>query len=338
MYQAWVDLTKYASETKDESLLEFIPQRHLFAEGPLPEFLGPRKTRALLWRIIQTLFANTILMCLVAIVIISTVALFFFRIFVQRISTEYGGYLSGIVNAFTIAILDSVYTRVALMLNNWENYRTKTEFEDKLILKIFCFQFVNGYSSLFYIAFFKGRFSLFGEPDPCIDSDGNETDSCMNELTTQLSSLLIVRILLGNFVELGFPYITSKLSLCYKYFVAKESSEENQVLSHACGPEKQATMPIYSDEKVSGALYDYLEIAIQLGLVTLFAAAFPWAPLIAWISNVIEGWVDGYKLFTVTRKPFYQGAQDLGSWEYVFRDCRGDEHVFDSIHHRLCGR
>ncbi len=35
--------------------------------------------------------------------------------------------------------------------------RTKTEYENSLTLKMFLFQFVNYYSSCFYIAFFKGK-------------------------------------------------------------------------------------------------------------------------------------------------------------------------------------
>lgn len=39
-----------------------------------------------------------------------------------------------------------------------EMHRTQTEFDDSLTFKVFIFQFVNYYSSKFYIAFFKGRF------------------------------------------------------------------------------------------------------------------------------------------------------------------------------------
>jgi Calcium-activated chloride channel len=39
-----------------------------------------------------------------------------------------------------------------------EMHRTQTEFDDNLTFKVFIFQFVNFYSSIFYIAFFKGRF------------------------------------------------------------------------------------------------------------------------------------------------------------------------------------
>lgn len=43
--------------------------------------------------------------------------------------------------------------------------RTKTDYENSLTLKMFLFQFVNYYSSCFYIAFFKGKAVGFpGDP------------------------------------------------------------------------------------------------------------------------------------------------------------------------------
>ena len=42
---------------------------------------------------------------------------------------------------------------VAAALSLRENHRTDTEYEDALISKLFLFQFVNFYSSFFYIAF-----------------------------------------------------------------------------------------------------------------------------------------------------------------------------------------
>ena len=39
-----------------------------------------------------------------------------------------------------------------------EMHRTQSEFDDNLTFKVFLFQFINFYASIFYIAFFKGRF------------------------------------------------------------------------------------------------------------------------------------------------------------------------------------
>ena len=37
-------------------------------------------------------------------------------------------------------------------------HKTQTEFENHLTFKVFIFQFINFYASLFYIAFIKGKF------------------------------------------------------------------------------------------------------------------------------------------------------------------------------------
>ena len=37
-------------------------------------------------------------------------------------------------------------------------HRTQSEFDDNLTFKVFIFQFINFYSSIIYIAFFKGKF------------------------------------------------------------------------------------------------------------------------------------------------------------------------------------
>lgn len=48
-----------------------------------------------------------------------------------------------------------IYAKVAVFLTNIENPRTQTEYEDSYTFKIFFFEFINFYSSLIYIAFFK---------------------------------------------------------------------------------------------------------------------------------------------------------------------------------------
>lgn len=50
-----------------------------------------------------------------------------------------------------------VYDILALKLTELEYHRTQTNFDNSYTLKVFLFQFINYYSSLFYIAFFKGR-------------------------------------------------------------------------------------------------------------------------------------------------------------------------------------
>lgn len=52
-------------------------------------------------------------------------------------------------------IMSTIYKRIAHWFTVWENYRTKTEFDDALIFKLFTFEFANSYGSFFYLAFFR---------------------------------------------------------------------------------------------------------------------------------------------------------------------------------------
>lgn len=57
-----------------------------------------------------------------------------------------------------------VITELFVIFNS-ELPRTQTDYENSLTLKMFLFQFVNYYSSCFYIAFFKGKIVGYpGEP------------------------------------------------------------------------------------------------------------------------------------------------------------------------------
>lgn len=62
------------------------------------------------------------------------------------------------INLIFILILNNVYSRIANYLTELEMPRTQTEFDNSLTLKMFLLQFINYYSSIFYIAFFKGRY------------------------------------------------------------------------------------------------------------------------------------------------------------------------------------
>ena len=62
-----------------------------------------------------------------------------------------------------------VYSGIATRLNDAENHRTDTAFEDALIAKTFVFQFVNSFASLFYIAFIKEVRTTRPQTMPCPD-------------------------------------------------------------------------------------------------------------------------------------------------------------------------
>lgn len=62
----------------------------------------------------------------------------------------------------------------------------------------------------------------------------------------------------------------------------------------------------------TGLFFEYLEIILQYGFVTLFVAAFPVAPLFALINNIFEIRLDAKKLLNQFRRPVGQRVKDIG--------------------------
>ena len=71
-------------------------------------------------------------------------------------------------------------------------------------------------------------------------------------------------------------------------------------------------------DRIDGLLMDYSELSIRYGFISLFVCSCPIAPMIEYISNVVEIRVDARKLLYDYRRPIPQGNQDIGSWMDVF--------------------
>lgn len=157
----------------------------------------------------------------------------------------------------------------------------------------------------FYIAFIKE-----GAGDPC-------AGSCMSELSYALAIIFCTRLFIGNaqevFVPVAMSWYKKRLE---SQGVEGETEIEKERRLHAAAnmskAESQYTLEEY--DAMMGAIDDYAELAIQYGYVTLFVAAFPIAPLLAFGSNIVEIRTDGWKLLHAYRRPIPHGAQDIGTW------------------------
>uniref|UniRef100_A0A8C6P325 Anoctamin n=1 Tax=Nothobranchius furzeri TaxID=105023 RepID=A0A8C6P325_NOTFU len=183
------------------------------------------------------------------------------------------------INFVIIMILNFFYERVAIWITDLEIPKTHLEYENRLTMKMFLFQFVNYYSSCFYVAFFKGKF-------------------------------------------VGYPGD-------YSYMFGKWSKLRNEEcdpggFQQAPGrhnPENQYSRweqdYILLNFTQLGLFYEYLEMVIQFGFITLFVASFPLAPLLALCNNILEIRVDAWKFTTQFRRPVASKARNIGAWKEI---------------------
>lgn len=218
---------------------------------------------------------------------------------------------ASIISFIIIMILNIIYEKVAIMITNFELPRTQTDYENSLTMKMFLFQFVNYYSSCFYIAFFKGKFVGYpGDPVYWLGKYRNEEcdpGGCLLELTTQLTIIMGGKAIWNNIQEVLLPWIKNLIGRC------RSVSGSEKIT-----PRWEQDYHLQLMGRL-GLFYEYLEMIIQFGFVTLFVASFPLAPLLALVNNILEIRVDAWKMTTQYRRMLPEKARDIGAWQPIMQ-------------------
>ncbi|XP_076344268.1 anoctamin-1-like isoform X2 [Tachypleus tridentatus] len=275
-------------------------------------------------RIPCTIFSCSMVLQVVTVALVAVVSVISYRISIQTVLyfTLSGNQTltsmvtlttlvtAALLNLVCIMIFNLIYRRIATYLTELEVHRTQTEYENSLTLKMFLLQFVNYYSSIFYIAFFKGRFvgypghynSLFGyRQEECV------AGGCLLELSLQLAIIMVGKQSINAVLEMGVPWL---LRVYKKWSVHKKGE---------CVHENHAPTQWESDynlinQEQTGLFGEYLEMVLQFGFVTIFVVAFPLAPLFALLNNIVEIRLDARKFITFFQRPVAQRVKNIGIW------------------------
>ncbi|KAL2634708.1 hypothetical protein R1flu_006187 [Riccia fluitans] len=207
-------------------------------------------------------------------------------LFIMQYATKFGG-------------------QVAHYLVKTQKYRTKEAEANGLIYKVFGIYFMQSYIGLFYHALFHRDFFV---------------------LRQLLIQRLIVSQLMNNFTENLLPYLN------YRYAKFKSIKEDNEIKKaagekvvkhHASRIEKQKLKPTYESSIPSdledGLFDDYLELALQFGMVAMFACALPLVATFAFVNNLMEIRSDSFKLLALMRRPVPRAASSVGAWLMIFQ-------------------
>uniref|UniRef100_A0A0N5A4W3 Anoctamin n=1 Tax=Parastrongyloides trichosuri TaxID=131310 RepID=A0A0N5A4W3_PARTI len=231
---------------------------------------------------------------------------------------------TAIMNLLFIIIMNLVYHKVAYKLTIWECPRTDSEFDNSYTLKVFLFEFVNNYASLFYIAFVKGKFS--GVPGN-IDREFRiriggyrvencDATGCMAELMIQLFVIMCGSQISYSILELISPLLCIRFQRLKSIVDSTQTHYHKNVVNKEELPQYERDYGLYTVDNLF--LFDeYLEMIIQYGFITLFVAAFPLAPLFAFLNNILEIRTDARKLVSMYQKPTPLHSSNIGMWQII---------------------
>uniref|UniRef100_A0A8C2YNJ0 Anoctamin n=1 Tax=Chinchilla lanigera TaxID=34839 RepID=A0A8C2YNJ0_CHILA len=172
-------------------------------EEPRPQFRGVRRISPVTrveelyyppWKRLLFQLLVSLPLCLACLTCIFLLMLGCFRL--QELVLSVKGlprlarFLPKVVLALLVSVSAEGYKKLAIWLNDMENYRLESAYEKHLIIKVVLLQFVNSYLSLFYIGFYLKD---------------------MERLKEMLATLLITRQFLQNVREVLQPHLYSHL-------------------------------------------------------------------------------------------------------------------------------
>ncbi|KAJ3298545.1 hypothetical protein HK104_010600 [Borealophlyctis nickersoniae] len=214
--------------------------------------------------------------------------------------------------AASIPALNSFYVTLSHRLNDIENRATDTSFESSYTQKLFIFNSLVAWLSLFAVSwFFIPLSDLIGTR---LHSAGYITkldfDVGPSSLRQRLSYFVVTGQVINALTELVLPMVMTKAGTVMKGLnlskkdKAKETEEE-RFLRHAKVDFQKPEYDVYAD---------YAEMVIQFGYLSLFSVAWPLAPLASFVNNFIELRSDAFKIAKATRRPVPQRADNIGPW------------------------
>uniref|UniRef100_A0A915B4Y7 Anoctamin n=2 Tax=Parascaris univalens TaxID=6257 RepID=A0A915B4Y7_PARUN len=228
--------------------------------------------------------------------------------------------LPSLMNTISTMILGTIYSVIANKLTYWENHRTISEYNNALVVKLFAFQFVNNYTSLFYLAFIRPEYyglqhnGLFG-----LGVDYKDTcdyGTCGSLLALQVLSHMLIKPIPKFCKDVVVPYFVTlmktfhwnrRISAINEQRIPRVEEEENNRLL------REWMKPNVGDF----TLGEFTEKMILLGCIMMFAPLFPLAPLLALVIGLIDIRIDARRLLWFNRRPIAFIATNIGIWNAI---------------------
>ena len=234
--------------------------------------------------------------------------------------------------ALGLPLLNFLLMRLSVFLNEFENYRTESEYRNHLIIKVFAFRFVCYFSSLYYYSF-RG-------------ASASSSEEQTEKIIFVVASMVMISITVSHWwnilVTIYFPLWFHRWRLYdHKQKLLEEIRmlerlEDEQLQADDAGIDavglrgqiklanarillQQAQSNIWEETTLPlhNSFHEYVYVVIQFAFVTCFSVILPIAPLISLLNHLWSMRLDAYKLCKGRRRPIVQKTSGIGVWEHV---------------------
>ena len=183
---------------------------------------------------------------------------------------QYYALIPTISKAICINIFGVVFGKITNMQVAFEAHINPIQKRNSHVLKLCTFHFVSNFLYLYYYAFVEGD---------------------LKKLKFSLYTVLIVSLVVQNFTESGLPWLITRIG-----YVADTQGIVYRKSTNVYTLKRSKMRLDYEKAEYEGTFFDFLELFIQYGQVTLFASVFPLGALLALLNNCVEQRSDVYKI------------------------------------------
>jgi hypothetical protein len=193
--------------------------------------------------------------------------------------------IGGTINGITIIFLNYIYGYCARFFAKLENHKLETTYQQWMTAKIFIFQLINGNIALFWAGFV-------------------EQDSL--KLYSLLFTIMITKQVVNTVKQLIVP--TIKVCCNRQRHIHESTVEED----------KEFIENAFVRLKYDGIMDDYGEMIQQFSYLINFSAAFPFAPLISFVLNIIQNYGEFNLYLNQIQRPLSNNSSGVGkAWIVV---------------------
>jgi hypothetical protein len=232
-----------------------------------------------------------------------------------------------------VDIMAMLFSSAAVFLNDYENHRTSTIYTNRLILKVFSFQFITVFTSLYYYAFIS-----------------KQGEASYLRMSVTIFALMTVGQWYSAVMDIFIPAIYHRIQKFHRRMsiakINRRVYQAREYLDRAIGwfglrrastvakmspKQQQAHIQVEKRAKLLtqarahvweealmlrySTFDDYTNLILQLGFVLLFSIVFPLAPLLLLLNNLALIRLKAMKICYFRQRPLATKVSGMGVWE-----------------------
>lgn len=228
-----------------------------------------------------------------------------------------------------IPIMNLLLMKVSVILNNFENYRTESEYRTHLIIKVFSFRFVSQFGTVYYYALIA------------TSADIKDRAAAIENGILRMGTSLMIYTTVAHWWQIFlqvyiFMLVRNIRRFLYRRKLRQElqkiEREEDEITTSLSDAEarqnriisKRMLLDQAQDEvwfelmnPPHDSFPEYINAVVQFSFVACFSVVMPITPLFVLFNYLLNIRFDAYKLCRGRQRPVAKRTGGIGIWEHL---------------------